>query len=467
MVSEPHPIEIFIPEIKLLINSRKLNDLKRLLTEINAIDLADGFERFPSEQQLLLLRLLKPAKAIEVFEELDVPQQQYIVQHLDDETLAPLLEGIPPDHVARILKKLPARCTKKMSELLKREQFEMVQSALEYPPSSVGTLMQREIIPIVPEMTAKAAIGRLQAASRIRKGSFLESLYVVDSARKLIGGLTLQTLIASPADMKIRDIMAPVSLIKISATLDQEEAAKIFSRYKLPSAPVIDEENRLVGVLNAVDVFKIIQQEDTEDIQKLAGVEVLDKPYFDVTFREMIQKRATWLCVLFFSESLTAIAMGYFQGEISRAVVLALFIPLIISSGGNSGSQASTLIVRALALREVGFGDWWKVMRREFLSGLTLGLILGLIGFSMIFVRAQFMNIYGEHYVMVAATVSLSLVLVVLWGSLCGSLLPIGLKRLGFDPAVASAPFVATLVDVTGLVIYFLVGMFVLRGTLL
>ncbi len=467
MVSEPHPIEIFIPEIKALIAAKNFTELKNLLTEINPIDLADGFDRFPQEEQLLLVRLLKPAKAIEVFEELDVPQQQYIISHLEDETLAPLLEGVPPELTARVLKKMPARCTKKMSELLKREQFEMVQSALDFPASSVGSLMQRDIIPVTPEMTAKAAIGRLQAASRIRKGSFLESLYVVDPAGRLVGGLTLRTLIAAPADMKIRDVMAPVSLIKIPAVMDQEEASKIFSRYKLPSAPVVDEENRLVGVLNAVDIFNIIQQEDTEDIQKLAGVEVLDKPYFQVPFLEMVHKRGTWLCVLFVGEMLTATAMGYFEEEIARAVVLALFVPLIISSGGNSGSQASTLIVRAMALKEVTFSDWWRVMKREFASGLTLGLVLGALGFLRIFLWSQFSDIYGPHYLLVACTVAGALVLVVLWGTLSGSLLPIVLKHLGFDPAVVSAPFVATLVDVTGLVIYFSVALFLLRGTLL
>jgi len=222
-----------------------------------------------------------------------------------------------------------------------------------------------------------------------------------------------------------------------------------------------------VGILSAADMIKVIQEEDTEDIHKLAGVEVMDQPYLQVPFLEMIQKRALWLCVLFVGESVTAVAMGFFEGEIQKAVVLALFIPLIISSGGNSGSQAATLIVRAMALREVTFRDWWIVCRREFFSGIVLGAILGLFGFAMIFVRAQFSAIYGPHYFLLAATVAFSLLLVVMWGTLCGSLLPLALKRAGLDPAVASAPFVATMVDVTGLVIYFLVGMMILRGTLL
>ena len=467
MISEPRPIEIFIPEIKNLIAARGFDELKGVLAEINAIDLADGFDRFPPEQQLLLLRLLKPDRAVEVFEELDVPQQHYIIQHLEDETLAPLLEGVPPEVTARILKKMPMRCTRKMSQLLRHEQFQGIQTAMEIAANSAGALMRRELIPITPDMTVRQALERIQAASRIRKGRSIDHLYVTNGGGKLAGGLPLNILISAPADMKVRDLMTPVSFFKIPVEMDQEEAAKIFSKYKLPSAPVVDAENRLVGTLSANDIIEVIEEESTEDIQKMAGVEVLDKPYFQVPFREMIQKRVTWLCVLFFGESLTALAMGFFEGEIEKAVVLALFIPLIISSGGNSGSQAATLIVRAMALREVSFKDWWQVCRREFLSGMALGVILGAMGFAMIAVRSQFSDIYGAHYLLLGLTVSASLVLVVIWGTLCGSLLPILLKRLGFDPAVASAPFVATMVDVTGLVIYFLVGMAVLKGTLL
>ena len=467
MISEPRPIEIFIPEIKSLLLARNFNELKTVLSEINPIDLSDGFERFAPEQQLLFLRLLKPGRAVEVFEELDIPQQQYIIQHLEDETLAPLMEGVPPEVTARLLRKMPERCTRKMSELLKREQFLGIQSAMEFSAESAGALMQRDLIPVQPDMTARAALKRVQAASRVRKGSSVGQLYVTNGGGKLMGGLSLQTLIAAPEDMKVWDLMTPVSFFKISALMDREEASKIFSKYKLPSAPVVDEDNRLVGMLSASDILKVIEEETTKDIQQLAGVEVLEKPYFQVPFREMIQKRATWLCVLFLGESLTAFAMGFFEGAIEKAMVLALFVPLIISSGGNSGSQAATLIVRAMALREINFEDWWKVMWRELISGLTLGVILGTIGLILICVRAQFTPLYGPHYFLVAMTVSFSLIMVVLWGTLCGSLLPIGLRQAGLDPAVASAPFVATLVDVTGLVIYFLAGMLILRGTLL
>ncbi len=462
-----HPVELFIPEMRLLILQKKLDELKNLVSELNPIDLADGFSHFPPEHQLLILKLLMPNRVIEVFEELDVPQQEYIVQHLEDQTLAPLLEGIPADVTVDLFKELPDKIVKKMTSLMEKEKVEVVHNVMEFPENCAGALMHPEVIGISPELTTRATLDLIQARTRVRKGIDIETLYATNGNGKLLGAVSLRTLIGAPSDIKIKDIMTPVSVIKINAGMDQEEAAKIFSRYKLISAPVVDDENRLIGVLSVDDMIQVIQQEDTEDIQKMAGVEALDEPYFDISFRKMIKKRGTWLCVLFLGEMLTATAMGYFEHEIARAVVLVLFIPLIISSGGNSGSQASTLIVRAMALKEVGMRDWWRVIRREFASGLTLGIILGTIGFLRIVLAAQFTSIYGPHYLPVAFTVGLTLVSIVLWGSLSGSLLPMVLRRFGLDPAVASAPFVATLVDVTGLVIYFTIALFILRGTLL
>ncbi len=462
-----HPVELFIPEMKQLIQQKKLDELKSLVSEINPIDIADGFSNFPPEHQLLILKLLEPNRVIEVFEELDIPQQEYIVQHLEDQTLTPLLEGIPSDVTADLFKELPEKIVKKMTSLMEKEKVQVVQNVMEFPENCAGALMNPDVIGISPEQTARATLDLVQARTRVRKSIDIETLYVTNNAGRLLGAVSLRTLIGAPPDIKIKDIMTPVSVIKINASTDQEDVAKIFSRYKLISAPVVDGEGRLIGVLSVDDIIKVIQQEDTEDIQKLAGVEALDEPYFDISFRKMIKKRATWLCVLFVGEMLTATAMGYFEHEIARAVVLALFIPLIISSGGNSGSQASTLIVRAMALKEVSMKDWWRVIRREIASGFTLGAILGTLGFLRIVVGSQVSDIYGEHYVLLAVTVGLTLVSVVMWGSLSGSLLPIFLKRLGLDPAVASAPFVATLVDVTGLVIYFTIAMFILKGTLL
>jgi magnesium transporter len=253
----------------------------------------------------------------------------------------------------------------------------------------------------------------------------------------------------------------------LAPTDDREKALAVFRKYDRVALPVTNAEQRLIGIVTADDMLDVASEEATEDIQKLGGSEALDEPYTTIPLLRMVKKRASWLVVLFLGEMLTATAMGFFEDEIAKAVVLALFVPLIISSGGNAGSQAATLVIRALALGEFKLGDWWRVMRRELAAGLLLGALLGLIGFLRIVVWAQFSGVYGEHYLLVATTVGLSLVGIVLWGSLMGSMLPLALKKLGFDPATSSAPFVATLVDVTGLIIYFTVAFFILRGTLL
>ena len=461
------PIELFVPEIKQLLADHSFEQLQALLSEINPIDLADGFSEFPPEHQLLIFMLLKPVRMMEVFEELGFKEQEYIVSHLDDQSLAPLMQDIPADVAAKLFKKLPDKKVKKMANLMNHERASIVQDIMDYPAETVGSIMRSNFINVGPDTTAKATMALLQARSRVREEEDIHMIFVTNGNRRFLGGVPLRTLIAAPSDIKMREIMSPMSPIRVPVTMDREEASEIFSRYKILSAPVIDAESRLVGVLDADDVIQVIEKESTEDIQKLAGVEALDKPYFETSFTDMIKKRGSWLCLLFIGETFTATAMAFFEHEIAKAVVLALFIPLIISSGGNSGSQASTLIVRALALREIGFRDWWKVMRREIFSGLALGGVLGSLGFFRIFIWAQFTDLYGPHYLLLALAVALSLVLVVLWGSLSGSLLPIVLKRAGLDPAVASAPFVATLVDVTGLVIYFTVSLFVLKGTLL
>jgi magnesium transporter len=461
------PIELFVPEIRQLLNSKSYAALKELINDINPIDLADGLPSFTPEQQILMFKLLSWVRMMEVFEESEPPVQRYILEHLEDQSLAPFLQDISADVTAKLFKKLPEKMVKKMTNMMNKERVEAVHDIMEYPSQTVGAIMRTNYIHVPPDTTARATMALLQARSRVRVEDDINIIFVTNMERKLLGGVDLRTLIAAPAEIKMREIMSPMSPIRIRVTMDREEAADIFLRYKIMSAPVVDEAGRLVGVLDADDVLQVIEKESTEDIQKLAGVEALEEPYFTTSFMRMIRKRGSWLCVLFIGETLTATAMAFFEHEIARAVVLALFIPLIISSGGNSGSQAATLIVRALALKEITFRDWWKVMRREFASGLVLGLILGSLGFFRIFIWAQFTDIYGPHYFLVAISVALALVLVVMWGSLSGSLLPIFLKRLGLDPAVASAPFVATLVDVTGLVIYFSVALTVLRGTLL
>jgi len=309
-----------------------------------------------------------------------------------------------------------------------------------------------------------------QVLAHVRKfGSDSETLnvlYVVDEAGRLHDDVRIREVLLADADKRVADLMDG-EMVALNATDDQETAVAAFRRYDRTALPVVDSAGVLVGIVTVDDVLDVAEEEATEDIQKLGGSEALEDPYLAVGLLTLVKKRATWLIVLFLGEMLTATAMAFFEAEIARAVVLALFVPLIISSGGNSGSQAATLIIRALALGEVTLSDWWSIARREVMAGAALGTILGAIGFLRIAVWSAFSNVYGQHWLMIALTVAATLLGVVLWGTLVGSMFPLLLKKLGADPATSSAPFVATLVDVTGLVIYFTVASFLLRGKLL
>jgi magnesium transporter len=314
-------------------------------------------------------------------------------------------------------------------------------------------------------MTADEAISYLHKQARERVET-IYYVYVLNAQQQLVGVVSFRQLFEAPGSMKVHDLMQ-TEVVTVAEQMDQEDVGLLFARHSLLAIPVVDTERHMKGVVTVDDIVDVVQEEATEDIQKIGGMEALDEPYLDIGLFRMIRKRAGWLSALFMSETLTATAMGYYEHEIARAVVLALFIPLIISSGGNSGSQASTLVVRAMALGEVRLRDWWRVMRREFAAGLALGSILGMIGLLRILLWPTRAALYGEHYILIALTVACSLVGIVLWGTISGSMLPLMMRRLGFDPASASAPFVATLVDVTGLIIYFTVASVILYGTLL
>ena len=289
---------------------------------------------------------------------------------------------------------------------------------------------------------------------------------MLDAQQHLLGVVSFRELFAAPGDKKIQEVMR-TDVVTVSDQMNQEAVSQLFAHHDLIALPVVDAEGRMKGIVTVDDIVDVVQEEATEDIHKIGGMEALDGPYLQIGFAHMVKKRAGWLSALFLGEMLTATAMGYYEHAIERAVVLALFIPLIISSGGNSGSQASTLVIRAMALGEVRLRDWWRVVRREIFAGLVLGTILGVIGLTRILLWPTRVQVYGEHYLLVGLTVAVSLVGVVLFGTIAGSMLPFILRRLGFDPASASAPFVATLVDVSGLIIYFTVASFILYGVLL
>jgi magnesium transporter len=335
---------------------------------------------------------------------------------------------------------------------------------LGYREDSVGRLMTPNYLAVREEWTVREVLDYVRAHGQ--DSETLNVIYVVDGQNLLVDDVRIREFLLAPLERRVGELMDR-RFVALKATDDQETAVGVFRQYDRTALPVTDTAGMLIGIVTIDDVLDVAEATATREIQRIGGSEALDEPYITIAFGRMIQKRAGWLTALFLGEMLTATAMGVFEEEISKAVVLALFVPLIISSGGNSGSQAATLVIRALALGEVTVRDWWRVMRREVLAGLALGAILGSIGFLRISLWSAFSDIYGPHWLLVAITVSVALVGVVLWGTLSGSLLPFLLKRLGFDPAASSAPFVATLVDVTGLVIYFSVALVVLRGTLL
>src|SRR5207249_325749 len=335
---------------------------------------------------------------------------------------------------------------------------------LGYPKQSIGRRMTPEYIAIQQNWTVAEVLAHLRKVGRERES--LNQLFVVDEKGRLVDSVRLRNLVVAELNVPVVDLLDH-QVFALRATDDQETAVATFKKYDRTILPVVDSNDVLVGVVTVDDVLDVAEQEATEDIQKMGGMEALDAPYLEIGLLSMIRKRAGWLAILFIGEMLTATAMGYFQDEIAKAVVLALFVPLIISSGGNSGSQATSLIIRALAVRDIALRDWWRVIRRELAAGVALGCVLAAIALARILLWPHKEKVYGPHYALVAATVACSLIGVVLFGSMAGSMLPFALRRLGFDPAAASAPFVATLVDVTGLVIYFTIAYQILHGTLL
>ena len=452
------------PELAELIRQRDFNQLREILCGFPAADIAEIFTDLNPGDEAVLLRILPRDVAAEVFEHLGVEDQEKMLQALGSEEVAQILNDIAPDDRTALLEELPSAATQKLLALLKPEERKIATDLLGYPKSSIGRRMTPEYVAIKQNWNAGEVLAHLRLEHQKRDS--INQLYVVDDQGRLVDFVRLRNLVVADPESPVVDLLENQNLA-LHATDDQEAAVAAFKKYDVTMLPVVDSKNVLVGVVTVDDVLDMAEREATEDIQKLGGVEALDAPYLQIGMLTMIKKRAGWLAVLFVGEMLTATAMGYFEEEIAKAVVLALFVPLIISSGGNSGSQATSLIIRALAVRDLNLGDWWRVMKRELVSGFALGCVLASIALVRILLWPHKEVVYGPHYALVAATVACSLIGVVLFGSVAGSMLPFILRRLGFDPAAASAPFVATLVDVTGLVIYFSIAYQILHGTLL
>jgi magnesium transporter len=370
-----------------------------------------------------------------------------------------------PDDRTALLEEMPSAAARQLIKLLTPEERRIAQALLGYPEGSVGRLMTPDFIAVHDEWTVKEVLDYVRENGQ--DSETLNVIYVVDDRGKLIDDLRIREFLLKPLTVKVGEIRDQ-TFVALRVNDSQEEALNAFRKYDRVALPVLDSSGVLVGIVTSDDMLDVAEEEATEDIQKLGGLEALDEPYTTIPLLRMVKKRATWLIILFLGEMLTATAMQGYNGEIEKAAILAMFLPLIISSGGNSGSQATTLVIRAMALGELRLRDWFRVVRKELLSGFSLGLILGGIGFLRIAVW-QYLHIYdyGRYHWLVGLTVGASLVGVVLWGTLSGAMLPFLLRRCGLDPATSSAPFVATLVDVTGLLIYFNVALFILRGTLL
>jgi magnesium transporter len=371
----------------------------------------------------------------------------------------------PPDDVADLIQKSPFEAREQLLSLLDAPTRKEVGGLLAYREDEAGGLMNPRYARVRPNMTVDEAISYLRRQARAHLGT-IYYVYVIDDQDRLVGVVSIKQLFAAMPEKTVKDVMS-TEVVRVGEHVDQEAVSRLFAEHDLLAIPVVDDEGRVKGLVTVDDIVDVVQEEATEDIQKFGGMEALDAPYLNIAFSRMVRKRAGWLAALFLGEMLTATAMAYFTHQIERAVVLVMFLPLIMSSGGNSGSQASTLVIRAMALGEVRLRDAWRVVRREIAAGLALGGVLGAIGFLRIVVWQSVSPLYGEHYILLAFTVSFSLIGVVSFGTVVGSVLPFVLRRFGFDPASASAPFVATLVDVTALVIYFSVAATILSGTLL
>ncbi len=430
-----------------------------------ASDLQEVWPVLSTEERLEGLRTFPPGEVEDFLLSLPARDQAELILAMRPPERRFWMRLLPLDDAADVIQAAPEEEREGLLALLDDSARKEVVALLAYAEDEAGGLMNPHYARLRPDMSVDEAITYLRRQARERLET-IYYVYVLDPEQRLLGVVTFRELFSAPPSKTVRDIMH-TDVVVAHEEMDQEALSRLFQEHNFLAIPVIDDERHVKGIVTVDDIVDVVQEEATEDIQKFGGMEALDAPYLDIAFGTMVRKRAGWLSALFIGEMLTATAMGHFEAEIARAVILALFVPLIISSGGNSGSQASTLVVRALALGELKLRDWWRVVRRELAAGLVLGSILATIGFARILTWQALFHPYGEHYMLVALTVATSLIGVVTWGTLAGSMLPLLLRRLGFDPASASAPFVATLVDVSGIVIYFTMASLFLGGTLL
>jgi len=456
--------EMVVEEIQELLEKENDKALKRYLDELNISDVEQLIDELP-QYAAKFIETISLNRAVNVFRILDFPTQERIIKKLSGNKLNQIIKDLPPDDRTALFSELKGDVVKKMITLLPPEERKESLALLGYKEDSIGRLMTPDYIAVKPEWSISRVLSHIRRYGK--NSETIDVVYVIDKDGVLLDDIRIREVLLADPEAIIGEL-TDKRFIALKANDPQEDAINIFRMNNRVALPVVDESNILLGIVTVDDILWIANEEYTEDMHKIGGTEALDEPYLDIPILKLVKKRAGWLIVLFLGEMLTATAMQHFEIELEKAVVLSLFIPLIMSSGGNSGSQASTLIIQAMALGEVTIAEWWRVMRRELVSGTMLGIILGTIGFVRI-VTWQELHLYdyGPHFFLIATTIFFTLVGIVLWGSLIGSMMPIILKKLKLDPATSSAPFVATMVDVTGIVIYFSVAVLILKGVLL
>ncbi|SFT08150.1 magnesium transporter [Sphingobacterium wenxiniae] len=456
-------LEMQVELVEKWVEEGHLSELQEFLNEQNISDVEELIDELP-EYAALFIETLNINRAVHVFGILDFPTQERIFKKLSAAKIRELINEMPPDDRTSFFSELKGDVVKHLIIMLSPEERKEALSLLGYPEDSVGRLMTPDYITVKKHWNISRVLEHIRRYGNASET--IDVLYVIDSNGKLIDDIRIRDVLIADADTIVEDLIDN-RLISLNANDPQEEAVNVFRMNNRVALPVVDEQDIMLGIVTIDDILWVANEEYTEDMQRFGGTEALDEPYLDVSITHLVKKRAGWLVVLFFGQLLTATVIEHFEAQLASAIVLFALMPLIMSSGGNSGSQASTLIIQAMALGEVTLADWWRVMRREVISGLLLGLILGTLGFCRIATWELFTNQYGEYWTPIGIVVSLSLVGVVLWGSVVGSMLPFILRRLGADPASSSAPFVSTLVDVTGLIIYFTFATLILSGLLL
>jgi len=446
-------IALFLPEVNELLRGKNYSELKKLLKEVPPIDLAEGWGQFSIAERNIIFHLLERKRAIEVFEDLRFEEQKKLIDSLESPELGEVLDEMSADERADLFVELPEKIVKKLFGVMKREEVEDVKDLLSYKEHTAGGLMTTEFVELKKDMTARQAILKIQECYRTYYGETIQDVYVTNAESRLIGGLSLKTLVTSPPDILLQDIMSPVQMIKINVNMRQEEVARVFSRYDLLSAPVVDDDNRLLGIITIDDIVDVIQKEATKDIYgmgKISGAEkVAEIDYGKASVFTLVKNRIIWLFVLLLIGTFVSgrLLKGY-SGVLQSVIALAIFIPMMMDSGGNAGAQSLAMVVRGLATGEVTLKEVWKICRKEVFAGLMSGVLMGIVAMLSVFVLQGF-------NIRLAFSVGFSLTIVVTVATVTGAFLPLVFKRLGFDPAVAASPFITTVVDATCLIIYF------------